>query len=437
MCDTFVALPSITSDGSIIFGKNSDREPNEAQSLEYHAGRTGIIDKEIQCTYIKIPEVKEKYAVLISRPFWMWGAEMGANEKGVVIGNEAVFTKIKVAKKGVLTGMDLLRLALERSGTAQQALHTVVQLLSDYGQGGLGGYEDKRIAYHNSFLIADTTEAWILETAGHIWAAKKVKEYYAISNGLTIGAEYDEAHPDIINFAKKKGWNKKGKEFHFAKAYSDWFYTTFSACKTRRQRANQLLGNVAGNYDIRAAIDHLRDHGTSNYRPDTHLLGNRVCAHAANSLSRNATQSTSSFIAELLSDKQQFWVTGTSAPCTGIYKPLASIHDLPDLGPMPNAKYNPDNLWWQHEKLHRLVLKDFRKRLKVYSSERNQLENEFIKGFNQSVDKAGFSKSAFEENRKQTEKWIELIKDLPIDNLPGIIYRNYWKKQNKYAGLKV
>jgi dipeptidase len=37
MCDTFVALPAVTPDGSVIFGKNSDREPNEAQALEYHA----------------------------------------------------------------------------------------------------------------------------------------------------------------------------------------------------------------------------------------------------------------------------------------------------------------------------------------------------------------------------------------------------------------
>ncbi len=38
MCDTFIAMPSTTADGSVLFGKNSDREPNEAQALEYHAG---------------------------------------------------------------------------------------------------------------------------------------------------------------------------------------------------------------------------------------------------------------------------------------------------------------------------------------------------------------------------------------------------------------
>jgi hypothetical protein len=41
----------------------------------------------------------------------MWGAEMGANEKGVVIGNEAVWTKLNSEDDLVerLLGMDLLR----------------------------------------------------------------------------------------------------------------------------------------------------------------------------------------------------------------------------------------------------------------------------------------------------------------------------------------
>ncbi len=33
MCDTIVALGNSTVDGSVIFAKNSDRDPNEAQQI--------------------------------------------------------------------------------------------------------------------------------------------------------------------------------------------------------------------------------------------------------------------------------------------------------------------------------------------------------------------------------------------------------------------
>lgn len=112
MCDTIVVLASATSDGCVIFGKNSDREPNEAQAVEYYPrSRRG---GHVKCTYIAIPDVDETRSVLISRPYWMWGAEIGVNEDGVAIGNEAVFTNLPRENDGLI-GMDLLRLGPVRS----------------------------------------------------------------------------------------------------------------------------------------------------------------------------------------------------------------------------------------------------------------------------------------------------------------------------------
>jgi dipeptidase len=438
MCDTFVALPPVTKDGSVVFGKNSNREPNEAQLLEFHPAQTHEPSKRLRCTYLEIPQARTTHAVLLSRPFWMWGAEIGSNEYGVVIGNEAVFTRLPRSLKDGLTGMDLLRLGLERGVTAQAALDTITGLLHDYGQGGICGYEDKRFTYHNSFIIADPTEAWVLETAGPLWTALKIHKHYAISNRLSIGEHFDRSHPDVVSMARQLGRLKPGQTFHFARCFSDWFYTYFSASKSRQACADNALKKNAGELDIERAFMMLRDHGSSRYRPDNHLWYDRICAHAANPVSRFGVQSTASLVAHLTADLHTYWATGTSAPCTGIFKPLwfeGAV--LPDMGPKPSGHYDPETLWWHHEKLHRLVLADFNHRLGIYRTDRDQMEACFQKRVLQTSadDRWSLSQSAFKEGRSATGDWIQQVQGSPVEKRPKAYYRRFWQRMNKKAGI--
>ena len=365
---------------------------------------------------------------------------MGANEKGVVIGNEAVFTRMPVAKSGGLTGMDLLRLALERSATAPQALEIITGLLSDHGQGGICGYQDKRFAYHNSFIIADPREGWVLETAGPLWAAVKVKDFYAISNALTIGEEFDESHPDLIGKARQKGWLKSGETFHFARCYSDWFYTTFSASGRRRSRSLELVRNIKGKLNTAAALQILRDHHEFEYQPDSHLLGNRICAHAANKLARNASQTTGSLVAHLTPRTQTYWATGTAAPCTSVFKPIWFEGEvLPGLGIEPGHRFDPNSLWWHHEQLHRGMLLNYPDWIKRYSAERDELEKLLMQDAAKisSGFRAEFTQHAFTRGMDFTDQWIKNVKDHVAVNRTKWLYRQYWNKQNRKAGIFV
>ena len=155
MCDTCGIGPELTGSGISIFGKNSDREADETQLVLSVPSKNYPSKEDLQCTYIAIPQARSTFAMILSKPFWMWGAEMGVNEKGVVIGNEALFTKIKPEKTPGLIGMDLLRLALERSANAGEAAQMIIELLKKYGQAGPCGYRDKKFSYMNSFIIMD------------------------------------------------------------------------------------------------------------------------------------------------------------------------------------------------------------------------------------------------------------------------------------------
>ena len=133
MCDTFYKKIGEKA----FFLKNSDRSCNEPNLTIYVPQGAG----DGVCTYQKVDGTPARYASVLVRPSWTWGAEMGVNENGVSIGNEAVFTKSKEKKENKLIGMDFVRLALERSESAQEAVRVITGLLVRYGQGGNCGFK--------------------------------------------------------------------------------------------------------------------------------------------------------------------------------------------------------------------------------------------------------------------------------------------------------
>ena len=70
MCDILVATPRATENGIMLFAKNSDRDPNEAQILDF-IPRKKHDEEKVKLTYVDFPQVRETHAVILSRPWWM------------------------------------------------------------------------------------------------------------------------------------------------------------------------------------------------------------------------------------------------------------------------------------------------------------------------------------------------------------------------------
>ena len=446
MCDNLVVLGNSTEDGSVIFGKNSDREPNEAHAICYIPGKTHNKGEMIDCQYISIPQVQKTHATILSKPAWLKiGAEMGANEHGLVIGNEAVFTKEPRKEIGLL-GMDLVTLALQRCNTSKEALNTITSLIEKHCQGGSGSRTDPNDIYDNTFIIVDLKSAWILETAGNFWVAKRVNDVGSISNGLTIQDKWDMASPNLVENAIEKGWCESKSEFNFTECYSDQSFRALSGGLIRQPLTFESLLDNKGNINVQMMMKFLRTHEKKfdgrSFQPVKASMGG-VCMHAS---VKAVSQTTGSYIAHLFDDFQVHWLTGTSAPCISIFKPFffKSKKALSELK-IPDIKNDDVSLWWIHEKLHRLTLLDYPTRSKIIIRRNFELEADLLyevetllksKKFDDNEKLNKISTEALNNNFIIIKDLIKTISNIDILKPTSKSYTKFWAKLSKIDELK-
>jgi secernin len=441
MCDTIVALGNSTVDGKVLFAKNSDREPNEAHELVIIPRTLHQPGELVKCTYIEIPQVPETYQVMLAKPFWIWGAEMGANEFGVTIGNEALFTRDPYGKEPGLIGMDFLRLALERSKCAHEALETIIELLEKYGQSGNCGFTHKMF-YHNSFLICDPDEAWVLETSAKEWAAEKVKDVRSISNAITIENEWDMASNNLVQHAIEKGWCKDKAKFSFSKCYSEPVYTLFSDAHKRQNCTTTQLKNQKGEITaavMMAILRHHDDKGDPIWSPDKGVVGADVCMHAGWGPIRGS-QSVGSMVSLLDRSDTVHWLTGTSAPCTSLFKPVWLDCGLPEHGERPEGTYDEKDLYWRHEAIHRAILKDYAIRSAVIKTEQVRFEEQMLTEVNQNLTESfnkrkSISEKYFKLAQEIEANWLHKVDSQQSKHQNRLHYKSAWKKFNSEAKM--
>lgn len=326
MCDTLC----VVGEHGTLFAKNSDRPPNEAQVVEALHGRPP--GGTLRTQYLELPD-PGAHALLVSRPDWLWGVEHGVNEHGVAIGNEKVWT-VDDAKGAppALLGMDLVRLALERSRTADDALDQLTGLLEAHGQGG-SGERDHHEPYFSSFLIADATGGWIVETSARTWAAQPVGRGAAISNRISLGTDWERASSDVAPGRDFQDW----RDPKAPTAIADLRLDATNACVLAGVAATST-GEAFGPRDMVAT---LRTHGDRAWGApgsgsdltspvptgvDEHWNGVTVCMHL-----RDYQATTASMVAELPADPDavpRAWVA-LGSPCASVYLPVFPPFGVP------------------------------------------------------------------------------------------------------------
>jgi secernin len=401
-CDTWVAMGDVTEGRRVMLGKNSDRTPFGCQPLVLNGRTEWSEGSEIDLGRVRVPQVPVTFATLGSSPYWCWGYEEGMNEFGVAIGNEGVWTRPlmesveayarREAPAEGPTGMDLLRLGLERGRTALEALEVMTALLEEYGQFGSGvPGADAMGSYDNTYIIADPREAYILETAGRRWAARRIEEGSAsISNMLSIGTEFDLASPDLAEYAASRGWwdQAGGTPFDFRHAYAargPGLDEREKRASVRQEASCSLLATAEGRISLDSMMAVARDQSSEP--------------------SIDMDQTASSCVAVLAPADEGFPVFWWCAarPSNGCFIPCF-VHGerLPEIVTRAGTfgkrvvapsraspdEFSPDSYWWLFRDLTDMVNADRPARQAEVRAEFDALEAAFAAGLAAVLDEA-------------------------------------------------
>src|ERR1700687_2854917 len=172
-CDLVVALPAATVNGHTLFGITVARPLGSGRPLCRIPGKEFAPGEKVRAQYVEILQVRRTCTILGSQPEGWWGFTHGLNEHGLAIGYAPLRNRLLYPQPG-LTGGDLVRLALERCRNAHQAVDCLTGLVERHGQSPAPG--DPVGGANSTFLMADASEAYCVETSGRFWVCQQAHQ---------------------------------------------------------------------------------------------------------------------------------------------------------------------------------------------------------------------------------------------------------------------
>lgn len=323
-CDMMVVPGWAAVDGHTLFGHNSARPTGERQVLHRSSGRCHVSDEKARTAHAELPEAHQTYTVLGCQPENEWGYSHGVNEYGVAAGYSQIKTKLCGDESGLSAG-ELVRLVLERSRTACRAVEILTDFITRYGQcnaaGELGGH---------SFLVADPTESFIVESGGKHWAVKQVTTSQAVSETCLIRQDWDRIAPGLADHVlAARWWPDDGSKLDFAASVSP-VDSEAPVCRRWRHYVNVLIQQQS-RIDLAFLRRLLGDHfeGCEEEFADLSCAPLPVCQHPT---PKHPTSTAVSFVVRLQAPSDRlflaWWAFGP--PCVSPYLPIFLDAELPD-----------------------------------------------------------------------------------------------------------
>ncbi len=242
-CTNFIVTRGASSDGSIMVTYAADSHAlygalYHTPAARYKAGAMlPIFEWDTQLYLGDIPQVSETYSTMGNM-----------NEHSLIIGETTYGGRAELTDTtGRIDYGSLIYVTLQRAKTAREAIQTIADLANTHGYMSSG----------ESFSIADTKEAWIMELIGKgmdfaadgsnkdkgiVWVARRIPDGYVSGHAnqarITTFPLDDPENclysEDVISFAREKGYFEgEDKDFSFADAYAPLDFLGMRACEAR------------------------------------------------------------------------------------------------------------------------------------------------------------------------------------------------------------
>lgn len=234
-CTNFLVTPGAAADGSAFITYSADSHEfygdlRVIPAADHLAGAMReIYDGDSGKFLGRIKEVPHTYAVVGLM-----------NEHQVAMGETTYGGRAELQDPtGVIDYNTLMLLGLQRGRTAREAIQIMSALVAEYGYYSSG----------ESISVSDPREAWIFEiigkgpgVTGALWVARRIPDGYVSAHANQARIRQFPLNdpqnclyaPDVISFARGKGWFKgRDEDFSFADTIAPLTFGAVRFCEIR------------------------------------------------------------------------------------------------------------------------------------------------------------------------------------------------------------